>query len=749
MPYRRIEATNNPSRRQFLKTSAYGGALLLTLTLPGMPKAAAAETASQWCVYISIRPDNSVLMASPVMDMGQHMKTAGPMLLAEELDLDWSLIEFADTCPAYFKLNAEGKAEYAFSDMNTGGSHALRRNWDYMRSAGATVRQMLVEEAAARWQVSPERIRTANSHVYHPDNEQRFSYGELAEKAAGRQVLPEQVKVKSFADFKIIGKPKTTVDIHKMVTGAPLFGMDAEYPGMLHAVVARSPFIDGQLVSHNSDAAKRIAGVRQVVLVPRRTEKYGNDTTKQLIPPGVAVIADSLWAAMQGKRALEAKWQAGPEGKNQDSAAQLAEFHKLVSDPEYAAKSGYRHRVRLQEGDAAKAFEQAAVRLDATYETPLFAHACMEPFNCIADVSSDKATIVVGHQFPDKVANDVAAMTGLSPLAINIVSHRMGGGFGRRWESDFVLEAVYLSQQIKQPVKVTWMREDEIEQDYFASAYVMRVRAGMDKNHQVTAWHHCQAQTRGGARDNCFPFKLVPNYLSEHYDYPSQIATGAWRAPAHMQWAFAAESMLDELAHEAGQDPLAFRLKLMQPHKAYPHEGFGGEVIDSGRMANCYEQAARLADWQRPRRKGIGLGIAGHFTFGSYAAFVLEVEVDKDNRLRIHNAWGAIDCGLAVNPNHIENQMQGGFIDGLGAALFNSAKVEGGEITSKNFHQLHMIRLSEAPPQINVHIVASDAPPTGVGEPPIGPAAAALANAIFAASGKRIRRLPLSDAIHI
>ncbi|GAA0375474.1 xanthine dehydrogenase family protein molybdopterin-binding subunit [Bowmanella denitrificans] len=738
------------TRRQFLKTSAYGGAMLLTLNLPGKAQANQSPgAASQWCVYVSIRPDNSVLMASPVMDMGQHMKTAGPMLLAEEMDLDWSLIEFADSCPAYFKLNADGQAEYAYSDMSTGGSHALRRNWDYMRQAGATVRRMLVEEAAARWQVSADDLRTANSYVYHPDGQRQFSYGELAEQAAARQVKPQAVQLKHNDAFGIIGTARTTVDIRQIVTGKPLFGMDAEYPGMLHAVIARSPFIDGQLLSQEAKAAKQVAGVRQLVNVPRRTEASYNGTTKQLMAPGVAVIADSLWAAMQGKQALRARWQAGAEGKSQDSEAQLAEFHRLVSDADYAGQSGISHKVRLAEGDAKTALEGAATVLDATYEVPLFAHLCMEPFNCIADVRSDSATIVVGHQFPDKVVNDVAKATGLPPLNIEVISHRMGGGFGRRWEVDYVLEAVYLSQQVGKPVKVTWQREDELEQDCFAPAMVMRVRAGMDKSNKVIAWHHRQAQTRGGARDRCFPFKLVPNYLSEHLDYLSQIATGAWRSPGHLQWAFAAESMLDELAHQAKQDPLAFRLKLMQPHKAYPHEGFGGELIDSGRMAKCYEKAAEMADWQRPRQKGIGLGIAGHFTFGSYAAFVLEVALSAENRLHIRQAWGAIDCGLAVNPNHIENQMQGGFIDGLNAALFNKADVQGGEVVTKNFHQIHFMRLSEAPPDVQVSIIQSQAMPTGVGEPPIGPAAAALANAIFAASGQRIRRLPIADAIRI
>ncbi|MDF2180151.1 molybdopterin-dependent oxidoreductase [Aliiglaciecola sp. CAU 1673] len=743
------KAPIDPGRRHFLKTSAYGGALLFSLTLPGKLLAAnSGKAVSQWCVYVSIRPDNSVLMASPVMDMGQHMKTAGPMLLAEELDLDWSLIEFTDTCPAYFKLNDDGRAEYAYSYMNTGGSHALRSNWDYMRGAGATVRRMLLEEAASRWQVSVDKLRTEKSRVYHPEG-QSFTYGELAEQAAQRHVSPEKVTLKSREAFTIIGTDRTTVDIDKMVTGKPLFGIDAEYPGMLHAVIARSPFIDGQLVSHNAPAAKRIAGVKDVIVLKRQTEDYGNGTTKQLMPPGVAVVADKLWAAMQGKNALAIKWRAGPEGMNQDSEQQLAEFHRLVSDPDYAAQSGFTHNVRLSEGDAKQALTEAADALDATYEIPLFAHACMEPFNCIADVREDGATIVVGHQFPEKVANNVATTLGISPLKVEVVSHRMGGGFGRRWEIDFVLEAVMLSKQLNKPVKVTWMREDTLEQDQFAPAFVMRVRAGLDENKKVVAWHHCQAQTRGDPRDSCFPFKLVPNYLSEHYDYPSQIATGPWRAPGHMQWAFAAESMLDELAYQAKEDPLAFRLKLMQPHTAYPHNGYGGDIIDSGRMAECYAVAAKMADWNRPREKGVGLGIAGHFTFGSYAAFVVEVAMDKDANLQVRRAWGAIDCGIAVNPNHIENQMQGGFIDGLSAALFNKVNVAGGEIQTKNFHQLRLMKMLEAPTDIQVRVIHSEASPTGVGEPPIGPAAAALANAIFAASGKRLRRLPFADAVRI
>jgi isoquinoline 1-oxidoreductase beta subunit len=736
--------TNNlMNRRQFLKTSALAGGMLLSINLPFIRSATAKQKSqSDWCIYIEIKPDNSIVMASPVMDMGQHMKTTGPMIIADELDLDWQRITFAEDCPAYLSKTEEGNIGYQFSDMGTGGSHAVRRNWDYMRKAGATARRMIIEEAAALWKVSPESLITRASFVVNPNTQQKFSYGYLAKGASRRQIDQNRITLKQPSEYRIMGSDAKTVDLQKMVTGKPLFGIDADYPSALQVVIHRAPAQGASIESYDKAAALAVPGVQEVVEMTPQFEKYPTDDDKQIVSAGIAVVANSLWSALQGKKALKTRWQADNNYAEQTSELQQTQLRQSVASNVVATQ-------RKNEGDVDKALNDASYVADYTYETPLLAHACMEPFNCIADIREQDATVVVGHQFPHMVAEEVQNFAGIDALNVEVISKRMGGGFGRRFERDFVREAIVLSKQLKRPVKITWTREDEIERDYFAPAYVMRVRAGLDDNNQVSAWHHRQAQTRGGARDDCFPAKIVKNYRSENIESPSKIPTGPWRGPAHLQWTFAVESMTDELAHQAKQDPLAFRLAMMKPHQAHEYSGWGAAVIDSGRMAKCYESAANMANWGRELPKGHGLGIAGHFTFGSYAAFVIEVSVSSDNTLTLHNAWGAIDCGFAINPNHIRNQMEGGFIDGLSAALFNKVVVEKGQVINNNFHTLRWMKMKEAPKQIQVDIIQNDYPPTGVGEPPTAPAAAALANAIFAASGQRIRQLPLADSIRI
>ena len=729
----------NESRRWFIKALAGSGiAIAISPHLPSFASGAADKT--EWCVYVTINKDNSVVMSSPVMDMGQHMKTTGPMILADELDLDWSLIEFTKDCPAWLTKNAEGEIGYRYSDMGTGGSHAVRRNWHYLREAGATVRRMLLQEAAQRWQVPVKRLQTERSFVIDPTSGKRFSYGSLAEAAANQQVVKENLSFKEKSEYQIMGKDTRTIDIQDIVTGKPTYGIDMDYPGVIQAVIHRAPQTGAEIASYNKQAALDIPGVKAVVEMPRIAEEYWNKDEKQIVASGIAVLADNLWSAMQGKKALQTQWTQSPHYQDQDSEQQLAQFNSLVQSDKTAKE-------RKKVGDAAGWLANHE-HLDHTYETPLFAHVCMEPFNCIADIGESHATVVVGHQFPDIVADEVEKLTDIDALKVKVVSKRMGGGFGRRYERDFVREAVYLSKTLKQPVKVTWTREDEIERDYFAPAFVMRVRAGNDANGKLAAWHHRQAQTRGGARDECFPNHLIPHFYSENFADLSKIPTGPWRGPAHLQWTFAAESMTDELAHQAKKDPLEYRLAMMKPHKVHPYDGFGSETIDSGRMAICYKEAANLADWNRKRPKGHGLGIAGHFTFGSYAAFVVEVKVENQ-QLKIIEAWGAIDCGFAINPNHIRNQMEGGFIDGLNAALFNKVNIKKGTVTNNNFDTLRFMRLADSPENISVTIVKNSHEPSGVGEPPTAPAAAALTNAIFAASGQRIRSLPIAEHLSV
>jgi isoquinoline 1-oxidoreductase beta subunit len=723
------------------------GALLVSIPLPPRSSLLAATRAAeaqereqtQWSVYLTIHPDNRVDLISPIMEVGQGTRTVGPMMLADELDLDWSLITFGKDAPIYMSRNTKGEVIYDHAQISCGGSQTVRNNWVYLRRAGATVRRMLLEEAAERWNVSPDTLVTANSFVIDPGANRRVSYGELAEKAATRRVAADHIRVKKQSEYRIMGKDVGVVDIRDIVTGRPLFGIDEDYPNALQAVIDRAPAFGAEIDSYDEAAALAVPGVRHIVELPRQVGKHWLAGEAQIIAAGVAVLADSLWAAMKGRKALQTKWKnAAPE----DSAAQLAAYQRLVASDQTAIK------VR-EDGDVDRAFASADVVLDAIYEKPLFAHACMEPLNCIADVRADGATVITGHQNPNLAAVEVERIAGIDALEVKVIGKRMGGGFGRRGEVDYLREAVTLSHQVKRPVKVTWTRENDMQRDYFDPAVVMRVRAAL-KDGRIVAWHHRQAQTSGGPEAHiCFPAELVPNYRVEKFPATSKIQTGAWRAPFELPWAFAVESMLDELAHAAGEDPLAFRLKWLQPYKDYPVKHWAANTLHSGRLAACYEAAARLADWNRKRPAGTGLGIAGHFTFGTYVACVVEVSVNDSNELRIQRGWGAIDCGFAINPNHIRSQMEGGFIDGFNAALFNNVQIANGRVMNDNFGTLRWMRMREAPPTIEVAIIESGYEPTGVGEPPLPPSGAAMANAIFAACGKRLRRMPYADSFKI
>jgi len=733
------------NRRSFLKATASAGALLMTIPL--YPRIALASdkvmksAGGQWSVYVTIHPDNTVTMVSPIMEMGQFMRTTGPMMIADEMDLDWSQISFSRAIPTPMKRDEKGEVTYDHAQIGTGGSQTVKNNWDYMRKAGATVRRMLIEEAAARWEVSPGTLTARDSFVIDPASGRRVSYGALAEKAALRKVDASIIKLKEKSRYRIMGKDAGIIDIRDMVTGKPLFGIDEDYPNALQAVIDRAPAIGATIATYDRAAALGIPGVKQIVEIEPQFEDHWPEGQAQIVAAGVAVLADNLWSAMKGKQALKTQWKNTSEYAQENSAEQIQAFHRQVTGDDTAT-------VLKNDGDVDRALETADLVLDHTYEKPLWAHACMEPLNCIMDIRDDSATVVVGHQWPHRAAVEIESVTGIDALKVEIRSKRMGGGFGRRGEGDYLREAAVLAHKAKQPVKVTWTRENDMERDYFEPAAVMRVRAGL-KGNRIVAWHHRQAQTKGDPEHVLFPAGLIANYRVEKFPSTSGIPAGPWRAPGQLQWAFAVESMVDELAYAAKEDPLAFRLRLMSPHKAHKVEHWSTDVIDSGRMAACYETAARLADWNRKRPKGIGLGIAGHFTFGTYVACVLEVTVSEGDALRINRAWGAIDCGFAINPNHIRAQMEGGFIEGLNAALFNSVIVRDGQVQNSNFDSLRWIRLREAPVDIKVSIIDNGYGPTGAGEPPVPPAGAALANAIFAASGKRIRRLPIADSMNV
>jgi isoquinoline 1-oxidoreductase beta subunit len=725
------------NRRDFLKISASNAALVMAISLPTALSAknnTGARSRSKydtWNVYITIHPNNQIEIASPVQDMGQHMKTAGPMLIAEELDADWSLVSCVAAGTFLAKDPKDNKVSYAHASMDTGGSHALRNNWDYLRQAGATANYMLKQAAAKTWNCDIKDIITNNSVLHRQSTGQKLTFGEVASIASSLPPPTELLSLKKRSDYSIIGNDTTTVDIDQIITGKPLYALDMDYPGQLHVVVARCPYYQGKIKSYDDLKALKVNGVLSTL----RIEPSMRGSQK-LLSAGVAVVATSLWSAMKAKKLLQIEWDRGP-WSNESSQQLKQRYHDLC----WGDTDG---KIARDDGNIKKGFSEAEQTLEQEYFTPFFHHSCMEPFSCIADITADKAPIIVGHQSPEGVAKMVADFAGLDPLQVDVQAHRMGGGFGRKWTHDFVTEAAILSKQLKAPVKVTWTREDEAEQDYFGPMQVTKIKAGIDANKGILAWHYRHASKRGSGYDRCFPANLIDNYRVETFNEDCGTPVGAWRGPGHLQYTFASESMMDELAYSAKTDPFEFRQALYQGHKTYPYNQYGGETIDAERMLRCYEKVVELSGWkQQGRGKGIGLGIAGHFTFGSYTAFVVEVDATQAPNYRVIKCWGAIDCGLAVNPNHIRNQMEGGFIDGLNAAMFNQAEVENGRVVTANFDRLPMLRMSQAPIDVEVAIMENSHPPTGVGEPPTAPAAAALANALFAATGQRIRHLPI------
>ncbi|ALS98251.1 xanthine dehydrogenase family protein molybdopterin-binding subunit [Lacimicrobium alkaliphilum] len=734
----------DPQRRHFLKISALiTGSMLISVHFPGRGKSKqeSESVSSQWCVYVSIHNNNSVTMQSPIMEMGQFMRTAGPMILADEMDLDWSLIEFSSEMPTYLKRDEEGSLVYAHAQIGTGGSQTLKNNWHYLRSAGATVRRMLIEEAAERWGCDANRLTARNSIVTDTLTGRTLRYGELAEKASHKVVDVSQLQLKQPSQFTIIGKDQPSIDARDIITGRPLFGIDEHYPNALQVVIDRAPTMGAQIAHYNRDAALAIPGVRLVIETPHETGSHWPGGETQLRAAGIAVLADSYWAAMQGKAALNTTWKDTSRYAGLSTVAHRKALKAL-------AQSSLPGKLLRDDGDASQAILRADQVLEYTYERALLSHACMEPLNCIADIQQNGATVVVGHQWPHQAALEVERLTGIDALKVEVRNKRMGGGFGRKGEADFLSEAIWLSHKVGHPVKVIWTRENDMERDFFAPAAAIQIKAGL-KNQRIHGWHMRQAQTGGEAESHGFPAHLVEDCRIESLNTEQPFPLGAWRGPGQMQQAFAIESMLDELAHAANTDPLAFRLALMKPARIYPINFWAARQIDSGRMANCYRRAAEMAGWGRQLEKGQGLGIAGHFTFGTYVVFVLQVQFDKEQQLSIQKAWGVIDCGLAVNPNHIRAQMEGGFIDGLNAALFNDVLIDDSQVQTRNFDQLRWIRMREAPLEIDIEIIEGDKSPTGVGEPPVAPAPAALANAIYSASGIRLRRMPFADHIQI
>ena len=714
------------SRRDLLKTGALAGGLVLSFNVAGKAGAAAPAADAKLNAYVSLTPDNKVTIVSKNPEIGQGIKTSLPMIIAEEFDVDWASVttKQADGDPA------------TYGRQFAGGSMATPLHWDELRRVGAAGRAMVVAAAAQSWNVPAAECTTALGVVYHKASGRKATYGSLAAKAA---TLPapdlKTVPLKDPKDYKILGKFMPQVDSAALVSGKPLFGIDVVVPGMLYATFDKAPVFGAKVASADLTAAKAVKGVRQAFVVEGGTDLSG-------LVPGVAVVADSWWQARKGREKLNTQWAEHPTSKQSsaDYDAQALALSKAAP-----------LRTERHDGDVAAALKGAAKTVEAAYSYPFIAHAALEPMNCTAAFKDGKLEIWAPTQNPEAGRQLVAKTLGIAPADITLHMTRCGGGFGRRLANDYMVQAAWIAREAKAPVKMLWTREDDIRYDYYRPAGYHFLSGGVDASGTVTAWHDHfvslgndgKFASSAGMSQTEFPSRFVPNYRYDLSLIPTGVPTGPLRAPGSNALSFVIQSFIDELAHAAGADPVAFRLKLLGGGGMMGTPGQNGYAAD--RMSGVVKLAAEKAGWGKTKLpKGTGMGIAFHFSHMGYFAEVVQATVAADGAVKVDKVWVAADVGRQiVNPAGGINQVQGSVLDGLSAALGQQITIENGAAVQSNFGDYPLLRMADAPP-VEVHFLITDNPPTGLGEPALPPAPPALCNAIFAATGKRIRSLPIN-----
>ncbi|WP_417461444.1 molybdopterin cofactor-binding domain-containing protein [Kordiimonas sp.] len=728
---------NELSRRGFLKSSAGAAALVISISVNPTVLAADVDNSGNVSSCLRFTEDGEIFICVPIPDMGQGTITAAAQIIADELDLDLASANI-EMMSMQGHAGSDGRIEEGPMPQGAGGSLSIMTMWGPLRQAAAYAHDLFIYAAAAKWEVPESRLTTANGMVIDKKGKREIAYKDLVALTRGgdRANVPSQAKPKARKDYKRIGKDQGNVHARAIVTGEPIFGIDAEVDGMLHAAIRRCPHLNGSLVSYNRDEILAMPGVRHVVEMKRMPEDLKRPRN---IAAGVGVVADTYWQARKAADAVKAVWD-GSISQN-DGSEQMKERMLDFIENGTSAESD-----RMEGGDVDAAMANADKVVEATYYHPHWAHTCIEPHGCIADVKEDKAEIWLSHQSITESANAVIDITGLPPSAVKANVYRAGTGFGRKYSGDFVIEACILSREAKAPVKVTWSREDEIEQDYPNPSGAYRMRAALDNDGKLTGWHvkiGADGWLRNAAKEP--PIGLIDDYRGEWGFIENNVTRGAWRGPQHNTAAWVIHGFLNEVAHAAGKDPLDFLLELYSRKEAQKLETWPYPLLEYSRFRDMLKQVAKDAKYGRKMPKGWGQGIAIYHTFSGTCAHVVDVEMVGESDYRVHKVTSVIDCGLAVNPLGIRAQVEGGINDGLCAAKYGDLHFEAGVPVTNNFDTYRKMRINEAPAKINVRIMDfGDEDPRGTGEVALPPLIPALTNAIFAASGKRIRTLPIS-----
>ena len=731
-------AASGLSRRFFLKATAVaGGGLLLHAMLP-LPVHAAAGVAAPAPLnaFIRIAPDGIVTIMSKNPEVGQGIKTSLPQVIAEELDVAWKNV----------RIEQAPLDEAKFGPQVAGGSRSTPVNYDPLRRVGAAGRQMLVAAAASTWGVAPSECRTKAGVVYHAGSNRSLGYGALAAKAAAMPV-PDlaSVTLKDPKTFSIIGQRIPGVDNAKIVTGQKLFGIDVTVPGMLYAVYQKCPVFGGKIVSANVQSLKALPGVHDAFIVD--SSAVNPSGSHEGLNDGVAIVANSWWAASQAREQLQATWNEGPVAA-QSSTGFAADAVKLSQQ----SPESYLRR----DGDAAAAMQNAAHVVEAAYSYPFLSHIDLEPQNCTAHVQNDRVVFWAPTQHPAPGAKLVAETLGIPEGNVSVNITRIGGGFGRRLRNDYMVEAAWISRHVGAPVKLLWNRQDDMQHDFYRPAGFHFFKGGLDGNgrvvafrdHFVTFGHGSTTADVADMDANEPPALLVPNLEYGQSIMESGIPTGSMRAPRANAIAFVFQSFIDELAHQAGKDPVEFRLTLLgEPRVLVNSTGIPDALrdFDTGRMSNVLRRVAEISGWSTRDRlpARTAKGVAFYFSYLGYFAEVVQASVAPSGEIRLDRVWAVGDVGSQIiNPSGAENQVQGAALDGLGQALGQAITIDRGRVVQANFDTVQPLRMNQAPP-VEVHFLTTDHPPTGLGEPALPPVIPALCNAIFAATGKRIRSLPI------